>query len=82
MLSPERPGCGENVFLTGLEQWKLCIGDVFTGAAGVVLQVTGSPLFSPLFLGDSTHPCNKIISFVPGLRVRGYMLTSIAVCCR
>ena len=30
LLSPERPGSGENVFVDGLEQWSLCIGDVFT----------------------------------------------------
>eukprot|EP01050_Picozoa_sp_SAG11_P009455 SAG11_NODE_889_length_6692_cov_6.292280_2_plen_198_part_00 len=28
-LSPSRPGSAENVFLEGIEQWSLCIGDEF-----------------------------------------------------
>jgi MOSC domain-containing protein YiiM len=28
-LSPDRPGSGENIFVDGLEQWALCIGDEF-----------------------------------------------------
>ena len=46
LLSEERPGSAENLFLSGLTAWELCIGDVFTlagtdGSSGdVMLQLT------------------------------------------
>jgi MOSC domain-containing protein YiiM len=41
LLSPERPGSGENLFVEGLTQWELCIGDVF--ASGDVRLQVSSP---------------------------------------
>ena len=46
LLSEERPGSAENLFLAGLTAWELCIGDVFTlaradgSSGGVMLQVS------------------------------------------
>ena len=48
LLSEERPGSAENLFLEGLTAWELCVGDVFTLAGagdsdiskGVELQVS------------------------------------------
>lgn len=42
-LSPERPGSAENVYVDGLEQWALCIGDEFecgADGAGPRLQLS------------------------------------------
>ena len=43
-LSPERPGSAENIFVDGLEQWELCIGDEFEaggdGEGGPRLQLS------------------------------------------
>ena len=33
-LSPERPGSAENLFVDGLSQWELCIGDEFEAGKG------------------------------------------------
>jgi hypothetical protein len=41
LLGPDRPGCGENLFVDGLVQWELCVGDVFAVAgSGLQLEVT------------------------------------------
>jgi MOSC domain-containing protein YiiM len=42
-MSPERPGSGENVFLDGLAQWELCIGDVFGASDGGCRLEVSSP---------------------------------------
>lgn len=41
--NPERPGSGENIFIDGLEQWELCVGDVFAIEGSTLsLEVTSS----------------------------------------
>ena len=46
LLSEDRPGSAENIFVDGLTAWELCVGDTFTvvasdgGSERVTLQVT------------------------------------------
>lgn len=43
LLSPERPGSGENLFVDGVTAWELCIGDEFAVVPAAAATAAGEP---------------------------------------